>query len=97
MQDILLDSNNDMIIENNDAVFGVSDLQHIHHLLLLPKASLRQSPLSTSGVETFLKDSDIHGMLYEVRTCFINDGMTVRKLKYNENTGDLDYDARYNN
>ncbi len=97
MEDFLLDENNDMVIENNDAVLGNSDLQHQHLLLLIPKGALKQNPTATVGVDTFLNESDIEGMKAEIRARFIDDGMTVNKLDYNENTGDLDYDARYSN
>lgn len=96
MQDILLDvESNDMVIENGDMVVGFSDFQHQHLLLLLPKAAIKQHPLATVGIETFLNDSDIDGMLHEIRSKFIKDGMTVNKLVYNEQNGDLDYNAKY--
>lgn len=97
MQDLILDENNDMIIEGNDAVLGESDLQHQHLLLLIPKGAIKQSPLGSVGVATYLNDSDIQGMLHDIRSCFIADGMHVAALDYDEYTGDLDYDATYSN
>ncbi len=96
MQDILLDvESNDIVIENGDMAVGFSDFQHKELLLLLPKAAIKQHPLATVGVETFLNDGDIDGMLHEIRSKFIKDGMTMSKLAYNEQNGDFDDNAKY--
>lgn len=97
MTDLLLDDNNDLIIDGNDLKIGFSDYQHQSLLLLLQKGELKENPLATVGIINYLRDSDIPGMLAEIRTRFVNDGMTVSNLTYDEQTGNLNYVANYSN
>jgi len=95
MNDLLLDTDNDLIIDNNELSIGFSDYQHQQLILLMQKGELKESPLATVGIVNYLRESDIEGMLHEVRRCFVEDGMTVSKLNYNEQNGNLDFDATY--
>ena len=95
MKDFLLNDNGDLLIKNNDLQIGFSDLQHQEHLLIAHKGSVKEFPNVGVGVENFLNDSDVDGMLSEVRAQFEGDGMTVSKLDYNEETGEIIYDANY--
>lgn len=95
MIDLLLNTDNDLAIDNNDLSIGFSDYQHQQLILLMQKGELKESPLATVGIVNYLRESDIEGMLHEIRSCFASDGMTVSKLTYNEQTGDLDFDANY--
>jgi len=90
-----LDSQLDVIINNNDLVIGESDGQHQELILILQKGELKESPLSTVGISSYLKESEIDAMLYDVRVCFAGDGMNVRKLSYSEEDTNLDYEADY--
>lgn len=95
MLDLLTDETGDLGVKDGDLLTGFSDLQHQEHLLVTQKGQLKQFPDVGVGIESFLLDSEIDEMLAEVRSEFIKDGMTVTKLNYNEETGDLDYAANY--
>lgn len=95
MQDLLTDETGDLGIQGGDLLLGFSDLQHQEHLLVAQKGMYKQFPDVGVGIENFLKDSGIDEMLTEIRAEFIKDGMTVTKLNYNEQTGNLDYAANY--
>lgn len=95
MQDILLDTDYDLQIANGDLVIGASELQHQELLLVLPRASLKEFPNATVGIEDFLNENNIEDMCGEIRRCFTNDGMSVKSINYDEQTGDLNYDADY--
>lgn len=95
MQDILLGTDYDLVIANGDLSVGFSDLQQQELLLVLPKASLKEFPDATVGLEDFINDNNTEGMCSEIRRCFTSDGMDVNTVKYDEQTGDLNYDASY--
>ena len=97
MQDILLDTNNDLLIVDNDFVIGESSRQHQELLLLLAKGELKESPEATVGIADFINESEVDGMVFEIRKRYEADGMTVNSISYNETTGDLNYDANYKN
>lgn len=95
MTDLLLHSNGLLVIENNDLVIGYSDLQHQEHILVAQKGSLKEFPDRGVGIENYLKGDDLSEMLNMIKVEFEKDGMTVNKIDYNEQTGDLDYAANY--
>jgi hypothetical protein len=95
MNDILTAANGDIIFKDNDITIGFSDLQHQEDLLLMQKGELKREPLQGVGIENFLNESDIDGMLAEVKTVFTNDGMDVQRLSFDEQTGNLNYHADY--
>lgn len=95
MKDLVLNDNGDLGIANNDLQIGFSDLQQQEHILVAQKGSVKEFPDLGVGIENFINDSDIDGLLSEVRAEFEKDGMTVTKIDYNENDGQLNYDAKY--
>ncbi len=95
MQDLLLDDTDDLLIENGDFVIGISDLQHQEHLLIAQKGDFKQFPDIGVAIEDYLRESDIEGLVTEVRNEFVKDGMAVNRVEFLEQTGDLDYDAKY--
>jgi len=94
MKDILI-GDTGIVIENNDMVIGYSNYQHQEHLLVQQKGELKQDPDVGAGIENYLRDDEIQEMTSEVATQFTKDGMTVNRINYNEEAGDLDYDANY--
>lgn len=95
MIDYLLDDTGDILISNNDLQTGFSDLQHQEHILIAQKGSLKEFPDRGAGIENFINDSEIDEMVSRVRIEFEKDGMTVEEINYNEQTGELNYDAKY--
>lgn len=95
MRDYLLDDTGDILISNNDLQTGFSDLQHQEHILIAQKGSLKEFPDRGAGIENFINDSEIDEMVSRVRIEFEKDGMTVEEINYNEQTGELNYDAKY--
>ena len=97
MIDILLDTNNDLLIVNNDFVIGESSGQHQELLLITEKGQIKEKPEATVGVIDYINDDEIEDMKFEIRKKFEDDGMDFKKINYNETTGDLTYDATYKN
>lgn len=98
MNDILTTgADGDLAIDNGDLIVGYSDFQHQEHLLVAQKGQYKQNPDVGVGVESFLRDSEIDLMLNEVRNQFFKDGMNVKAVAYDEQTGQLTFDADYNN
>lgn len=96
MKDILLDIETaDIKIANGDFVTGKSDGQHQAHLLVFQKGALKDVPEVGAGIEDYLNDDDVDGMLREVRYQFENDGMVVNSVAFDEVLKNLDYDAQY--
>lgn len=95
MQDILLNDTGDVKIENGDFAVGISDFQHQEHLLVFQKGALKENLTVGVGIENFLRESDIDGLEYEVNVQFTRDGMVVKSVSFDEQTGNLQYDANY--
>lgn len=93
MKDYLLDSDNDLRIENGDFVIDDSDLQHQQCLLLAEKGAYKQFPTTGVAMMAFLKDDNEADMLREVRLQFTQDGMTVDRISYKG--GQLQISAEY--
>lgn len=92
--DILLDSNNDLKIENGDFVMGDSTEQHQKCLLLAAKGDYKQFPLIGVDVFNWLNDDRPEDMMREVRIQFSNDGMRVNKMDVNY-PSNIKIDATY--
>ncbi|MCX6210865.1 MAG: hypothetical protein NTZ59_15505, partial [Bacteroidetes bacterium] len=71
--------------------------QHQELLLMIPKAELKEKPEATIGVVDYINESENDAMVFDVRKKFEADGMVVNSINYNEQTGDLSYDANYRN
>jgi len=95
MTDLLINSSGDFVIEGHDLVIGFSDLQHQEHILIAQKGSLKDAPDRGAGIENFLNDGELDDMLNMIKVEFEKDGMTVSRLEYDQQTGELDYDAKY--
>ncbi|MBK6819834.1 MAG: hypothetical protein IPG85_09730 [Bacteroidetes bacterium] len=81
VQDILLDSFNDLIIENGDIKVGDSTEQHQTCLLLAAKGDYKQSPLVGVDIFHWLNDERPEDMMREIRIQFTNDGMRINKME----------------
>lgn len=95
MIDLLLNETGDLATVNGDLQLGFSDLQHQEHILIAQKGSIKEFPDLGVGIQNYINDSDIDGLLSEVRAEFKKDGMVVTKIEYDENEGQLNYDAKY--
>lgn len=73
-KDILFDNDGqyDLAIRNGDLAIGQSDLQHIHHLLELAPAQLRQYPLLGVGIREW-----IHGNVTGVEKKKVSQNLRV--------------------
>ncbi len=95
MKDFLKDDLGDMAIVDGDFAVGISDYQHEEDLLIAQKGDFKQFPDVGVGIEDFINESDIDGLLDAVRSEFTKDGMTVSNISFDEQTGNLNYDASY--
>jgi hypothetical protein len=95
MKDLLLDDSMDLKIANGDFVIDRSDEQQQEVILLATEGDFKQHPDVGVGLEGFIHDEDIEGMVAKVRAQYSADGMTVNEVAYIPETGKLDYDAKY--
>lgn len=95
MQDVILDTTGDVEIKGNDLVVGFSDFQHQEHIIVSQKGQLKHAEDAGAGIENYVNDSEVEEMIAEVTNEFDKDGMEVSRIAYDEQTGDLDYDAKY--
>ena len=93
----MLNDNFDLMIVNGDLVIGNSNVQHQDLLLIAQQSSFKQSPYVGVGIENFLMDDDVTGIVGKVREEFIKDGQQLTSINYNEQTEQLTYDADYPN
>jgi hypothetical protein len=93
MKDLLLSSNNDFQIVNNDLFIGKSDLQHQKHLLISNKGEIKHAPVAGVGLFTFLADNNKADLNREIRLDFSADGMKVESVSTDK--GEIKIDAPY--
>jgi hypothetical protein len=94
-QDIILDEENDLAIVAGDLVVGLSQYQHVKHLLEAEKGYYKFSPLSGVGFSNILNDEfDSEEVLRLVRFEVERDGFKVSKLTFT-NDGKIDIDGDY--
>ena len=55
--DIITDSENDLIIENGDFKLNESDSQHVEHIITADKGQFRQWPLIGVGINRLINGS----------------------------------------
>ncbi len=53
--DISLNEDNDLKIENGDFVIGLSDMQHVEHILVAHPGEYKEQPQLGIGIESYLK------------------------------------------
>jgi hypothetical protein len=81
VKDLLINSTDqDLVIENDDLVIGVSDKQHQLHLIMAEKGSVKQFPDAGVGAGSFLESEDQAGLLREISVQFTSDGMDVKSV-----------------
>lgn len=94
MNDILKDTDGDLLISNNDIVVGYSDQQHREDLLMVEKGAIKQFPGVGVGVFKFLESEDGAGLLKEISLQFSADGMDVQNVGL-DNNGNITVIAPY--
>ncbi len=96
--DVQLDNNLDVAEDPDtlDLVEGPADEQHQQLLLITKKGAWKETPETGAGIENYLNDDDINGMLREVRSQFEADGQQVNSIDFNQTEGQLIFDAYYN-
>jgi len=85
MKDTLINVDDGTIFKNGDINTGTSDEQHKRLLLICEKGSFKEFPASCVGAATYLESENEAELLREVRTQFISDGMTVKKVAFEDN------------
>jgi len=93
MEDLLLNSEQELTIIDGDFAVGESTLQHQELLIMTAKGEWKESPLIGVGALGFLKDDDESGLLAEIKTQFEKDGMQVKGVRMID--GKLITDANY--
>lgn len=96
MKDFLLNDPGDIDFSGGDLKIGVSDLQHQEHIIVAQKGEIKQKPDAGVGIENYINSNEIDGMVRELRSEFEKDGMNVNEISFDEETGQLNYDAKYN-
>jgi len=97
MQDFLFDITiPDLSILLGDLVIDASDGQHQNDLLLTEKGAIKESMDCGVGIMRFVEGEAADDMLIEIRRQYTADGMTVKNILYNQQTGKLQIDASYN-
>lgn len=83
MKDFVFDSaTEDIKIVNGDLAIEDSDQQHTMSIIVANKGDYKSDPAVGVGIEDYLNDDNIEGMLKEIRRQLKYDGMTIEKLTY---------------
>ncbi|MGQ0739146.1 MAG: hypothetical protein ACT4OJ_08825 [Bacteroidota bacterium] len=81
MTDLLLTTDGNLQITNDDLVIGESDQQQQQRLLLTEKGNVKQYPEAGVGTMKFLEAEDQGALLREISLQFSADGMNVKEVK----------------
>lgn len=92
MKDILIDD--DLVFEDGDFAIGLSDKQHIKHILTAFKGEFKAHPEIGANLEEMLSDDRYMEFLIEAKKNLQYDGVEVRNISFNEN-GKLIVDGEY--
>lgn len=93
MEDLLLDSGQELNVQNGDFVTGESTLQHQDLLLMTNPGEWKENPTIAVGISGFLKDNDFSGLMAKVKEQFQKDGMQINHVSIIE--GNIVTDANY--
>ena len=81
MNDILLNSTNDLLIVGGDFAVGDSLNQQVGLLLLVNKGEVKQHPLTGVGINDLLLAESMTEIYNEVRMQLKDDGLKLRKIE----------------
>lgn len=84
MTDLLLNTDGDIAIANDDLVIGYSDQQQQERLLLTEKGNIKQFADAGVGTLKFLEGEDVGSLLREISLQFTADGMNVKEVKLSD-------------
>lgn len=93
-QDIIL-KDDDLDIKNGDFVIGESDLQHVHHIVRMPKSSWKQYPLTGVGEARFLNGPLDGALRRDVQLQLQSDGYRLKKLAFLNAGGQQELDIAF--
>ncbi|MDM1070883.1 oxidase [Empedobacter brevis] len=92
MIDILIDE--DLEFEDGDFAIGISDKQHIKHILKAFKGEFKEFPELGVGIEQMINDDNYMDILIEAKKNLQYDGVEVKNIKFT-NEGKLNVDGEY--
>ena len=92
MIDILIDE--DLEFEDGDFAIGISDKQHIKHILKAFKGEFKEFPELGVGIEQMINDDNYMDVLIEAKKNLQYDGVEVKNIKFTDE-GKLNVDGRY--
>lgn len=92
MIDILIDE--DLEFEDGDFAIGISDKQHIKHILKAFKGEFKEFPELGVGIEQMINDDNYMDVLIEAKKNLQYDGVEVKNIKFT-NEGKLNVDGEY--
>lgn len=87
--DILLDSDFDLLFSDGDLVVGESTQQHQQLLLLCEKGEIREFPTAGVGLNSYMLDDNVGSLNGEIKRQFEKDGMKVDLVKSRVAGGNL--------
>lgn len=92
MIDILIDE--DLEFEDGDFAIGISDKQHIKHILKAYKGEFKEFPELGVGIEQMINDDNYMDVLIEAKKNLQYDGVEVKNIKFTDE-GKLNVDGEY--
>lgn len=90
-KDILL-RDDDLSIVNGDWELNVSDAQHVYHIILNPKGSYKQYPLTGVGKSRLLNGTFDGALRREIQLQLEGDGYRLKGLRLSESGIDIQFE-----
>lgn len=80
MNDLLKDTDGDLMLADNDIIVGYSDEQQREDLVIVEKGAIKQFPEAGVGAYKFLESENGADLLREISLQFSADGMDVKQV-----------------
>lgn len=93
MNDLILDSDNDLKIVNGDFAIGDNLVQRQQLIIQSAKNDWKQYPEMGVGMDMFLEDEDYASLFAEVREQFRLDGMVLTHIGFDDE-GNIHIDGK---
>ena len=92
--DILM-RDDDLSIVDGDFEMGISDPQHVYHIMLNPQGAYKQFPLTGVGKAPLLNGTFDAALRRKIQVQLEGDGYRTKSISMNENTGiDIKFDLK---
>lgn len=96
IKDFLVDSENDLLVENGDLKIGSSDIQNAHHLIRASKGDYKEFPQKGCDIDSYLASVGLEqDIRRNIQIQLEDEGYKVDDIKITKDPFDIQVLAEY--